>query len=311
MKQELLNYYLTLLDKNNMPSFLVKYLNCPSLIRLKDIGYFCGMDYASHDIYDFKEEITRYNHSLTTALLVYKLTKDKKQTIAGLFHDISTPCFSHVIDYMNKDYEKQETTEAFTKDILRNDLYLLKFLKEDNLSIIDIEDFKNYSIVDSKRPKLCADRIDGIILNSIGWTKNITKKDIKDIVDNLKIYKNEDNEIEIGVKKIEIANKILSFNKAINEECHSNYDNYMMQLLADITKYALNKNYFTYNDLYIKTEKEIFTILETKQNRYLEKQLTIFKTITKKDLPETNLPPIKQRTLHPIVNGKRMTNKVI
>ena len=104
-------YYLKVLSSNKVPRFLKKYLEVPTLKRLKEIGYFCGMDYASKDIYNFKEYITRYDHSLTVALLVYRLTKNKEATIAGLFHDISTPCFSHVIDYMNKDYSKQETAE--------------------------------------------------------------------------------------------------------------------------------------------------------------------------------------------------------
>ena len=105
-----LQYYLEQLGYSNLPKFLIKYLKTPSLLRLKDISYFCGMDYASKDIYNFSEFISRYDHSLTVSLIVYKLTKDKKATLAGLFHDIATPCFSHVIDYMNQDYEKQEST---------------------------------------------------------------------------------------------------------------------------------------------------------------------------------------------------------
>lgn len=42
----MLKYYLELLGFSDMPDFIIKYLNCPSLIRLKDVGYFCGMDYA-------------------------------------------------------------------------------------------------------------------------------------------------------------------------------------------------------------------------------------------------------------------------
>lgn len=131
------------------------------------------MDYASKNIYDFKEKITRYDHSLTVALLTWKCTKDMKATIAGLFHDVATPCFSHVIDYMNKDYEKQESTEEYTEKILRNDEYLKKCLKEDNIEIEDIINFKKYNIVDNDRPKVCSDRLDGVILTGISWTKNI------------------------------------------------------------------------------------------------------------------------------------------
>ena len=36
-------------------------------------------------------------------------------TVAALLHDIATPVFAHVIDFLNNDYEKQESTEAETK----------------------------------------------------------------------------------------------------------------------------------------------------------------------------------------------------
>lgn len=41
------NYYIKLLGYPDVPEFLKKYLTVPSLVRLKGIGYFCGMDYAS------------------------------------------------------------------------------------------------------------------------------------------------------------------------------------------------------------------------------------------------------------------------
>ena len=47
-----LKYYLEQLDYSHLPNFLIKYLKTPSLLRLKDVGYFCGMDYASKDIYN-------------------------------------------------------------------------------------------------------------------------------------------------------------------------------------------------------------------------------------------------------------------
>ena len=172
------DYYLTLLLDNNFPSFLVKYLKCPSLLRLRNVGYFCGMDYASKNIYDFGEYISRYNHSLDVALITYKYTKNKEAALAGLFHDIATPCFSHVIDYMNKDYETQESTEELTEEIIKNDTYLLNCLKKDNINVEDIIDFKQYTIVDNNRPKLCADRMDGVILTGAFWTKNIEREDI-------------------------------------------------------------------------------------------------------------------------------------
>ena len=135
-------YYLVILGYYNMPDFLIGYLNAPSLLRLKKIGNFCGMDYASKDIYKFREYISRFGHSLSVCLNAYSLTHDKETALKALFHDVSTPCFSHVIDYMNKDYKKQESTEAYTEIIIRNDEYLKRCLDEDGIDINSLINYK-------------------------------------------------------------------------------------------------------------------------------------------------------------------------
>ena len=197
-----LDYYKKQLGE--IPSFLYKYLEVPSLKRLQKVGYFCGMDYASKDIYNLREWISRYDHSLTVALMTYKLTGDKKATLAGLFHDIATPSFSHVIDYMNKDFERQESTEEYTEEILKNDKYLSRCLEEDGILLDEVSSFKKYSVVDNDRPKLCADRLDGIILTGIGWTKDISLDDIDRILSNMCLYNNSDNELEIGFRDVDV-----------------------------------------------------------------------------------------------------------
>ncbi len=301
----LLQYYLEQLNHKELPDFLIKYLQTPSLLRLKKVGYFCGMDYASKDIYDFSEYISRYDHSLTVSLLVYKLTKNKTATLAGLFHDIATPCFSHVIDYMNKDYENQESTEEYTERMLRRDKYLQKCLEEDNIAIDDIIDFKRYTIVDNERPKVCADRIDGVILTGIGWTKNIDDKDIKQIVDDLDIFKNEENEDEIGFNTESVATKVLEVSKSIDIYCHSKEDNYMMELLAKITKLSIDKKYISYDDLYWYNEEEIFFLWKGKQDKEFLELIDKFENIKKSDIVMLDIPNIKIRNLNPIINGKR------
>lgn len=301
-----LQFYLKQLSDKKHLDFLIKYLQTPSLLRLKKVGYFCGMDYASKDIYNFSEYISRYDHSLTVSLLVYKLTKDKNAALAGLFHDIATPCFSHVIDYMNKDYEKQESTEEYTERILRNDECLRKYLQEDNIEMDDIVDFKKYTIVDNERPKVCADRIDGVILTGMGWTKNIDNEDIKQIVDDLCIFRNEKNEEEIGFKTQSVATKVLEVSESIDRYCHSKEDNYMMQLLAEITKLSIDRKYISYEELYLYQEEEIFNLWKEKKDEDLLKLIYKFENIKKSDISTIDLPNIKIRDLKPIVNGKRV-----
>ncbi len=303
---ELLDYYKSLLG--SIPKFLDKYLECPTLVRLKSVSYFCGMDYASEDIYGFKEYITRYDHSLTVALLTYKLTKDKKSTIAALFHDIATPCFSHVIDYMNKDYATQESTEEYTERILKSDEHLIKCLTSDNLSLADI-DYKKYSIVDNKRPKVCADRLDGVILTGISCTKNVNKKLIKDIINDIIVMSNEDNELEIAFKSKNIALKVLKVSESIDYYFHSPEDNYMMELLASITRLAINNKIITYDELYVLTEDEIYRRLESTDNKEIKRLLEKFKTVKRSEVEILDMTYIKIRDLNPLVNGTRLKKR--
>ncbi len=304
--KSILEQYLDILEYNKRPQFLDKYLQTPSLLRLKNIGYFCGMDYASKEIYSFNEYISRYDHSLTVALLTWHYTKDEKQTLAGLFHDIATPCFSHVIDYMNKDYENQESTEEYTEKILKEDTYLNECLKQDNILLEDITDFKKYTIVDNDRPKLCTDRLDGLILTALFWPKAININDAKNIIHDTQIVINEEGNQEIGFKSSEIANFVLKVSQTIDIFCHSNEDNYMMELLASITREAIQNKYISYNDLYILNEKELIDILKNCNNKEITKKLIKFMNIKKENIPEISIDNIKARALNPLVNGERL-----
>lgn len=304
----LYNTYLKLLKAKDIPIFIKKYLDVPSLTRLKNVGYFCGMDYASKNIYNFKEYITRYDHSLSTALLTFKLTKNKIETLAALFHDIATPCFSHVIDYMNKDYENQESTEEYTSEIIKQDHKLQDYLKEDKINIEDIINFKKYSIVDNSRPKLCADRLEGIILNGIAWAKNINESDIKEIVSDLKVYDNEDKEKELGFKTEAIALKTIKINEEIEKLYHSSEDNYMMELLADITRISIENKIITYKDLYYLDEPNLFQKIKASKVEKLKSLMDKFENIKKEEIPPTIINNIKIRNIIPIANNTRINN---
>ncbi len=304
----MLEAYFNILGIDNIPLELNKYLNCPSLLRLKNVGYFCGMDYASRDIYDFPEYVSRYDHSLTVALIVWKLTGDLKATLAGLFHDISTPCFSHVIDYMNKDYDKQESTEEKIEEIIKQDNYLLDCLKNDSIDINDIVDFKKHSIVDLDRPMLCSDRLDGVILTGMFWTKSINIDDVRNIISSLTIEDNEYNKKEIGFLSGDVASLVVKTSEIIDVYCHSKEDNFMMELLAKIVRRAILLGLISYDDLFILNENDVFNIFDSSMDNELVNDLDLFRNIKMGQITEINIPNIKVRDLNPLVLGNRFNN---
>ena len=301
----LLDYYKKKLKIDRMPDFVNPYLDLPLIKRLTNVTYLCGMDYASNSIYDFKENISRYDHSLTCFLWIWNLTEDKKKSLAALFHDASSPCFSHTVDYMNKDYIRQESTEEMLKYLLYNDAALINLLEKDNINIEDIVDFKKYTIIDSERPKLCIDRLDGIILSGISWSKDINKKIIDLLVDSIKVFNHKGN-IEIGFNNSMAAILAMGINDNINRLCHSKEDIYMMELMASILRYSIDKNYITYDSLYILGEKCLLAILESIEDDYLKEKLDEFYNIKKEEIPDIILPKIKTRIINPLVNNVRI-----
>lgn len=105
---------------DEIPDFLLEFMETASMQRLKDVGMNCGCEYSQFAIFKNCQSYTRYDHSVGVALIVYHFTGDMKQSIAGLLHDIATPVFAHTIDFLNGDYIKQESTEAKTEMMIRS-----------------------------------------------------------------------------------------------------------------------------------------------------------------------------------------------
>ncbi|MBP5250882.1 MAG: hypothetical protein J6Z17_00540, partial [Treponema sp.] len=79
------------------PSFLNEYISIPLLQRLSGVSLLCGTDWTK--LFKNRFKYSRLDHSIGCALIVWNFTHDKKQTIAALLHDVSTPAFSHVVDF--------------------------------------------------------------------------------------------------------------------------------------------------------------------------------------------------------------------
>ena len=123
----------------NFPEWLLDYINTKEMKRIDNISISCGMDYSS--IFNINYWYSNLDHSVGVALIIWNFTHDKKQTLAGLFHDIATPTFKHCIDFMNGDSEKQESTEERTTDMIKNS-------KEIILQNYQLIDLNTLSLVD-------------------------------------------------------------------------------------------------------------------------------------------------------------------
>lgn len=294
----------------SLPEFLKKYLDLDIIKRLMDVSIFCGMEYGSKNMYEFHAYISRFDHSLNAALITWKLTHDKKSTLAALFHDVASPAFSHVIDFMNKDYIVQESTEEKTESIITSSKELMSMLQSDGIAIEDIIDYKKNSVVDSKRPHLCADRLEGIISVSIGWTNLMNENLVKEILDSLVLIENEEGEMEIGFNNREVAEKVVEINREYNKRTSSINDYYMMNLMGKIINKCLSLNLFTMDDLYRFGEHEVIDIIEENKSIDIELEDLWLEFKTTKEPSITTMEPVKDKCINPLILGHRLFQSI-
>ncbi|MCI9280820.1 MAG: hypothetical protein HFI49_00975 [Bacilli bacterium] len=254
------NDYLKIFIENDFPLFLQKYLYTDTMRLLRYRSQFCGCDYTK--IYSPILPYTRFNHSIIVALINYHFTHDKKSTIASLLHDRKTPCFAHVIDYVLGDYEKQESSEEFKKDPLFQDKELLMMLKEDRVDIEELEDLSRYPILENKSPKLCADRLDGVLHTCAIWLHTNSLKDVKEVYEGLTVLDNK-GELELGFKDEKLALKFIQMVLVYAKELQSNRNKFTTQYLCDVIKTLIDRGLITFEDLYTKPESEILSIIST------------------------------------------------
>ena len=252
--------YLNLFIDSDYPTFLDKYLTTKTLKRLQHVTQFCGCDYTNR--YSPLFLYTRFDHSLVVAHMTYHFTHDKKEAIAALLHDIGTPAFAHVFVYVFGDYIHQESSEKNIIDMIKQDDELLKYLKEDSISLEELQDLTKYEILENKSPKLCTDCLDGVLHTCFIWLHTHSLEEIKEVYDDLIVLKNEDGKKEIGFQKKEVSEKFSGMVKNYAIALQKNENKYTMEFVASVIKKGVEKGLISMEDLYKKKETYIVTILK-------------------------------------------------
>ena len=247
--------YFNILCNNDYPKFIDKYISTKPLQRLDKIGQFCGCDYTK--IFNCKYWYSRLSHSIACSLMAWHFTKDKTQTLAALFHDLGTPAFSHTIDYLLGDAMNQNSSEKSVKDIINESDEIISLLKEDNISLDDVTDLDKYPILENERPKLCVDRLDGILHTGLIWIGFWNLEDIKKIYTNITVLKNEEGVDELGFEDLNSAEYFYRGQQQYSLVLQQNEDKYTMQFISDILKILINEEQLTIQELYVLSEAEI------------------------------------------------------
>ena len=270
--------YLKILSPE-FPKWLLEYINTPEILRLDGIGMSCGTLYTK--IYNDKYFYSELTHSIAVALIIWNFTKDKKQTIAGLFHDIATPTFKHCIDFLNGDSEHQESTEEKTEQIIRNSKEIIKLLNRDNIKVEEVSDYHIYPIADNDTPKLSADRFEYTLSGGLYQVKVFEIEDIRKYYNNIIILKNEEGIDELAFKDIDVCENFVHDISKLWPRWIEDEDRVCMQFIADIIKSMSVKKYITADDLYKYTECEIIQKIKECDDEYIRNAFINFENATR------------------------------
>lgn len=292
---------------DEIPVLLQKCLDTEVMKRLRDVGMNCGCEYTSFNRFINLRKYSRFSHSLGVALIVYRFTKDEKQALAGLLHDISTPVFAHVVDFLKGDYLKQEATELLTEDVIASSKQLCTILEEYGLKIEDVSNYHLYPIADNDSPRLSADRLEYTLGNGINYGF-CSKAEAKEMYDSLTVCKNEEGTDELCFKDERLAEKFGLISLKCSNVYVSDEDRYAMQILSEILADAVEREIISEQELY-ETETEIIEKLNS--DPYSRVQWQQFRKLNVMYVTENpdggegwRMIHAKKRNINPLIEGK-------
>jgi HD superfamily phosphohydrolase len=213
-----------------------------------------GVDQAGYfEVYFPGTKHSRFEHSVGCYLLLKKYNASLKEQIAGLIHDVSHSAFSHTADYVfsqgrGADHNYQD--DIFVDFVHHTDI--IEILKKYNYDVDEILNEENFPLQETQLPNLCADRIDYSLRGAIVYgiaDKDIVQNILKSlcVVDNKWVFDNFD-----------IALQYAKLFKKLNDVYYSNKETAAMFLrTSKWIKYAVQKEYILYRDLFTTDEKVI------------------------------------------------------
>jgi HD superfamily phosphohydrolase len=242
------------------PPFLREFAEMPQMQRLKQVGMNCGCEYTDFPRFRGIGPYSRYDHSVGVALIIWHFTGDVRQTLAGLFHDITTPVFAHVVDFLNGDHVRQESTEEGIEEFLRSADEIRRRLRKYGLVPADVSDYHQFPVADNDAPALSADRLE----YTLGNLLNYGLADIGDLrrfYHDLVVGTDEQGRPELVFRTPETAADFAAASLKTSVVYVADEDRFAMETLALLLREAIERGVLTRKDLW-GTEPEVIAKLE-------------------------------------------------
>ena len=233
---------------NDIPDFLHRFAAVPPMERLRKVGMNCGCEYTRFPLFADMGPYSRYDHSMGVALIVWHFTRSMEQTLAALFHDVTTPTFAHVVDFLNGDHLRQESTEAGVAECLAASPEICGLLAEYGISLDDVSDYHRYPVADNHSPALSADRLEYTMGNLLNYGF-ASLPQLQELYEDLMVGTDEVGRPELTFRTPEKAVEFACMALKTARVYVADEDRFAMEALAQLLRQAMTRGVLTYADL--------------------------------------------------------------
>lgn len=144
---------------------LIELIESSTLQRLKGIHQF-GMPQRFYPYPGF----SRYEHSVGVMAVMRRLGANVEEQAAGLIHDVSHTAFSHLVDWVMGDRDKEDHQDKNLGRVIAAST-IPSIARKYGLDPEKIVDVKQYDLLERPAPELCADRIDYTLREFHTWAQ--------------------------------------------------------------------------------------------------------------------------------------------
>ena len=232
----------------DFPGFLRELTEAPEMQRLRDVGMNCGCEYTDFPRFRALAPYSRFDHSVGAALIVWHFTADPAAAAAALFHDVATPVFAHVVDFLRGDYLRQEATEDGTAELILGSAAIRETLYRHRIQPEDTVDYHCYPIADNDSPRLSADRLEYTLGNLVNFRLS-SREEVRRYYEDLIVSPNEDGDPELMFRTKETALSFARGALACSRIYVAREDRYAMQMLAELLGQAIRSGVLSEADL--------------------------------------------------------------
>ena len=240
---------------------LVELIESPAFLRLKEIHQY-GVYYYTN----YKEEYTRYSHSLGVFAILRMKNASLEEQIAGLLHDVSHTIFSHVGDWIfekanqEKDYQNSIHQDFLEKYGLGAILAKYGYTTD---QILPIEEL--FPMLEKPGPALCADRIEYNIQGAY-YQGFITYEEAIELVEDLQYM-----EGKWVSTKPELMAKVVLFSLCMTEHCWGSPDNHLRSTwLAEAILRGVEIGLISSEEIHFGKDQEIWDVLMNSNDPIIE-----------------------------------------